>query len=162
MSLHWRPLVPWMPKRAFFVQNPGDCSKYTKSFVPGGLWSGLNGFNWKWYLLKWWKIRKLKKISLNLQWSSWYSNMFEMKSSESFRKLFKYSREKLKQNMNICRREKKQLTNFTCCFFVDDDLVELNWMKYYLGLMQCYSIEDYLCWCVEWHFRWFHAHYYWP
>lgn len=50
VSLHWRPLVPWIPHRGFFTQNPGDGSKYTKSLPPGALWSGMYGFNWKWYL----------------------------------------------------------------------------------------------------------------
>lgn len=40
-----------MPRRGFRVQNPGDVSKYTRSLLPGGLWSGLYGFNWKLYLM---------------------------------------------------------------------------------------------------------------
>ena len=50
VSLHWRPWVPRIPSRRFFSQNPGDCSKYTRSLGVGGLWSGLYGFSENLYL----------------------------------------------------------------------------------------------------------------
>ena len=52
VSLHCRPCVPNIPNRRFFSQNPGDCSKYTRSFVVGGLWSALKGFSENLYLIK--------------------------------------------------------------------------------------------------------------
>lgn len=49
VSLHCLPIVPSIPNLGFFVQNLGESSKYTRSFNPGGLCSGLWGFNWKLY-----------------------------------------------------------------------------------------------------------------
>lgn len=52
VSLHWRPMVPWIPNIGSLVQNAGDISRNTKSLPPGGLWSGLYGVSWKLYLIK--------------------------------------------------------------------------------------------------------------
>ncbi len=59
VSLHCLEWVPKIPSRGFFSQNPGEVSMYTKSFVVGGLCSGLYGFNWKLYLSE--TKRKKKK-----------------------------------------------------------------------------------------------------
>lgn len=62
VSLHWRPCVPRIPSRRFFSQNPGDCSKYTRSLGVGGLWSGLYGFSENLYLFDKNFIRKLENF----------------------------------------------------------------------------------------------------
>lgn len=49
VSLQARPCVPGMPSLGFFSQKPGDDSKYTRSFTPGVLWSGLCGRSWNLY-----------------------------------------------------------------------------------------------------------------
>lgn len=62
VSLHILPCVPWIPKRGFFSQNPGEGSKYTRSLTPGALWSGLNGFSWKLYLKWGGKRTKMRRV----------------------------------------------------------------------------------------------------
>lgn len=49
-SLQARPRVPSTPSFGLASQNPGDCSKYTRSLVPGAFNSGLYGFRWNPYL----------------------------------------------------------------------------------------------------------------
>lgn len=71
VSLHWRPCVPKIPNRRFFSQNPGDCSKYTRSLGVGGLWSGLYGFSENLYLLE-----KESYYSSSIEKASHFSYLF--------------------------------------------------------------------------------------